>query len=98
MNAEFLNKLGSSDMESLTLVLDAFRQYAFKQEVEDYGFNTSSGYVWVFLTNGCTIASCFGQDVVYIFTDFDNGEEVFLDSYEEWEQYDKDLMNLKLGE
>lgn len=97
MNQEFLNKLGSADMQSLTLVLDAFREFAFNQEVEDYGFNTNSGYVWLYLTNGCTIASCFGQDVDYIFTDFDNGEEVFLDTYQEWFEYDKKVMNQKLG-
>jgi hypothetical protein len=81
MMHEFLNTLGSSDMKSLELCLEAYRLNAFSEEVEDMGFNTHSGYVWLFLTNGITIASCFGQDVEYIATDFDNGKERFFSNY-----------------
>ena len=47
------------------------------------GFNTSSGYVYIALENGVTIASCFGQDVDYISIDYDSGEEYFFDDYEQ---------------
>ena len=45
------------------------------------GFNTSSGYVYIALENGVTIASCFGQSVDYIVTNPNSGEEVFLSRY-----------------
>jgi len=47
------------------------------------GFNTSSGYVYIALENGITLASCFGQSVDYLVTDYDTGEEHFCDTYEE---------------
>jgi hypothetical protein len=42
-----------------------------------------SGYVYIALENGISIASCFGQDVDYIKYDFETGEELFFDTYEE---------------
>jgi hypothetical protein len=47
------------------------------------GFNLNSGYVYIALENGVCIASCFGQSVDYIVTDFETGEESFYDSYNE---------------
>jgi len=81
MMQEFLNTLGSSDMKSLELCLEAYRLNAFREEIEEMGFNTSTGYIWIYLTNGVTIASCFGNDVEYIATNFDTGEEVFYREY-----------------
>jgi len=49
----------------------------------EIGFNTSSGYVYIALGNGVQIASCFGQDVEYIVTDYNSGEEHYFESYEE---------------
>lgn len=80
---QFLNQLGSSDKESLELVLKACREHVSKEEMTDAGFNTSSGYVYVVLENGIQVASCFGQDVDYIVTDFEDGEEHFFDTYQE---------------
>ena len=78
---DFINGLGSSDLRSLELCLEAFRENAFKEEIEDMGFNRNSGYVYLYLSNGVCIASCFGQDVVYIQSNFETGEEDFYDSY-----------------
>jgi hypothetical protein len=78
---DFINSLGSSDMASLELCLTAYRENAFKEEVEDMGFNVNSGYVYLYLTNGICIASCFGQDVTYIRSNFETGEEDFYDEY-----------------
>ena len=80
---EFLNDLGSSDFESWILVNKAFQKYAKDEDIIECGFNKNSGYVYIALENGVTIASCFGQEVDYIIYDFETGEEHFLDKYEE---------------
>ena len=79
----FLNDLGSSDFESWILVNKAFQKYAKDEDIMECGFNKNSGYVYIALENGVTIASCFGQEVDYIIYDFETGEEHFLDKYEE---------------
>jgi|LauGreDrversion4_2_1035121.scaffolds.fasta_scaffold01075_3 hypothetical protein len=82
-NTNFIQQLGSADFESWLLVQQAYRDYAFGEEILEAGFNTNSGYVYIALENGVQIASCFGQDVDYIVFDFETGEEYFLDSYDE---------------
>ena len=83
MNAEFLNKLGTSDYESWILVNRAFQDYAKGEEIMECGFNTNSGYVYIALENGILIASCFGQKVDYIVYECETGEEIFYESYQE---------------
>ena len=82
-----ISKLGSSDYESYLLVHEAYRDYAFGEEIMETGFNTSSGYVYIALENGIQIASCFGWGVDYIVTDFETGEEHFFDTYDEANKY-----------
>ena len=82
-NTNFIQTLGSADFESWLLVQQAYRDYAFGEEIMEAGFNTNSGYVYIALENGVQIASCFGQDVDFIVFDFETGEEYFLDSYNE---------------
>jgi hypothetical protein len=45
------------------------------------GFNSNSGYVYIALENGITIASYMGNNVEYIVTDFYNGDEHFFNSF-----------------
>ncbi len=80
-----LNIMGSMDIESMHIVIKAFRDLDSDEYIMDggTGFNTSSGYVYIALENGITLASCFGQSVDYIVTDSDTGEESFYDTYEE---------------
>ena len=81
--ADFLNDLGSSDFESWVLVNRAFNWFCKNEEIMECGFNKQSGYVYIALENGICIASCFGQEVEYLVTDFETGEEHFLETYEE---------------
>jgi len=81
--ADFLNDLGSSDFESWVLVNRAFNWFCKGEEIMECGFNKQSGYVYIALENGICIASCFGQEVEYLVTDFETGEEHFLETYEE---------------
>ena len=80
-----LNTMGSSDIQSMYNVINAFEALNTFEDIMEggTGFNLNSGYVYIALENGITIASCFGQSVDYIVTNFDNGEEEFLDTYEE---------------
>lgn len=82
-NLQFINELGTSDFESSLLVQEAYRDYAFGEDIMEYGFNKNSGYVYIALENGVTIASCFGQSVDYITNDFETEEEYFFDEYKQ---------------
>lgn len=84
---QFIQKLGSSDYESYLKVLEAYKTECFGEDIMEQGFNQTSGYVYIALDNGVQIASCFGQPVDYIVFDFETGEELFFDSYQEAVQY-----------
>jgi hypothetical protein len=82
-NTEFLSQLGTADFESWILVQKAYRDECWNEAIMECGFNKNSGYVYIALENGICIASCFGQSVDYIVTDYETGEEYFEDSYDE---------------
>ena len=82
-NLEFIKSLGSSDFESWILVQQAYRDYAFREDINCIGFNSNTGYVYIALENGIQIASCFGNDVEYIVYDDKSEDELFFDSYDE---------------
>jgi hypothetical protein len=64
--ATFINSLKSLDLQSFGKVIEAYLDLYNRPDIEDVGFNTSSGYVYFYLQSGITIASCFGQSVVFI--------------------------------
>ena len=71
-----------SDKKSLELVWTAYNHNTKGlEEIFEIGYNLYSGYVYLALENGVSIASCFGQSVDYIVTDMENGEEFFFDFY-----------------
>ena len=81
-----LDKMGYQDIESMKLIIDAWYNLPDRDIMyEGTGFNTMSGYVYIALENGITICSCFGQEVEYLVTDYDTGEEYFFETYEEAE-------------
>jgi hypothetical protein len=82
-NLQFIQELRNSDLESWILVQRAYQEVAQREDIMECGFNKMSGYVYIALENGVTIASCFGQSVDYIKYDFETGEEEFFDTYEE---------------
>jgi hypothetical protein len=57
------------------------------EEIMQEGFNPNSGYVYIALESGISIASAFGHPVEYIVFEHDNGEELIFDSYQELEKY-----------
>lgn len=71
------------EAKGLAKVWEAYYKNASGEEIMEVGFNENSGYVYIALENGVSIASAFGQSVDYIVTDLEDGEEFFLDSYDE---------------
>ena len=86
--AQFINSLGSSDLHSFTLCLQAYNDSASMrgEEISHIGYNNQTGYVGIELENGICIASCFGRPVEYITTNYNNGEETFHETYAEAEE------------
>ena len=81
---ELINFLGSSDLHSFILCLEAYNNLSNgdREPIEDIGFNQYSGYVYLLLESGITICSNFGQSVVYMFTDEDGEEHEFKTHFE----------------
>jgi hypothetical protein len=71
------------EAKGLAKVWKAYYKNASREDIMEVGFNQNSGYVYIALEYGITIASAFGQDVEFIVTDFEDGEEFFFDSYDE---------------
>jgi galactokinase len=65
----------------LSNVFKAYAEECSREDIMEIGFNANSGYVYIELENGITIASSMGQRVEYIVTDFETGEESFFDNY-----------------
>jgi|TARA_R100000479_G_scaffold90763_1_gene44675 hypothetical protein len=79
-----LYEMGFKDIESMKLIIDAWYNLDDRDIMyEGTGFNKMSGYVYIALENGISICSCFGQEVEYLVTDFETGEEYFYETYEE---------------
>ena len=66
-----------------------FKSYAENMneagEIMQVGFNSNSGYVYIALENGISICSMLGRQVEYLVTNFEDGEEYFLDTFKEAE-------------
>ena len=67
----------------LSKVFKAYADECSREDIMEIGFNPNSGYVYIASENGVQIASCMGQDVEYITTNFETGEETFYNSYQE---------------
>jgi hypothetical protein len=78
---EFMNSLGQLDLASYVNICIDFMKYAPNEEIMEVGYNSNSGYVYIALENGVTIASAFNQEVEYIITNFETGEEHFCETY-----------------
>ena len=89
-----LNKMGYLDIESMYLVIDEFRNLPNSELIQETGFNTTSGYVYIALENGIQIASCFGNDVIYVVSNSETGDEFFLDTYAEAEERQNNLSSI----
>jgi hypothetical protein len=89
MNTHTQNQtyFGYSDAKSKSIVWAAYAEHFAGEEIMEEGFNINTGYVYISLENGVTIASCFGQSVDFIVYDFEEGEENIFGSYDELQEF-----------
>lgn len=83
MNILNLESPAYCEAMGLSKVFKAYAENCSREDIMEVGFNDNSGYVYIALENGIQISCCMGQDVEFIVTDFETGEEFFLESYEE---------------
>jgi len=94
ISVEFpIKKMGSLDIQSIDIVIKAYKRFADGEDIEFSGFNNMSGYVYICLSNGVQIISNFGQEVEFLINDYETEEEVFLDTYTEALEYNIDKIN-----
>jgi hypothetical protein len=74
--------LAVAEAWGLSNVFLAYADNCAGEDIMEIGFNPHSGYVYIALENGISIASSFGQQVEYIISDIMNDEEYFFDDYE----------------
>ena len=85
---DFVKKLGSSDLASFIICLEALSNEANNQPIEDIGINNSTGSVYIMLDNGIIINSSFGQRVIFTVMDHkDDDQEKDFDNYYLAENY-----------
>jgi hypothetical protein len=80
---EMYNLENPATLEALGLskCWEAYANNAAGQDIMSIGFNDQTGYVYIALENGITIASAFGRSVEFIIFN-DEDQEFFLDDYE----------------
>jgi hypothetical protein len=76
------NSLSHCEAKGMGKVWMAYADNCAGEDIMEVGFNLNSGYMYIALENGVCIASILGNDVEYIVTDFNDGEEFFFDDYE----------------
>jgi hypothetical protein len=78
------------EAQGLSKVFQAYADYCTGEAIIEggIGFNPNSGIVYIALENGVSICSMLGQDVSYLVTNCENGNEYFLNTYEEALNYD----------
>ncbi len=81
------------EAKGLSKVHEAYANECVKEEIMQIGFNENSGYVYIALENGISICSMLGRQVEYLVTDFEDGEEYFLETFKEAETKLKELNN-----
>ena len=79
----------------LSKVFEAYAKHCISEYIMEggVGFNHNSGYVYIALENGVTICSMMGNDVEYLVTNYDTGNEYFFDTYEEASTFEVDSIN-----
>ena len=81
------NSFAYSEAKGKSKVWEAYAENYSGEEIMEEGFNPNSGYVYLALENGITIASSFGQEVDFIYYDFDTDEEIIFNSNDEFLNY-----------
>ena len=68
----------------LSKCFEAYANYFSGDTIFEVGFNPNSGYVYIALEETqISICSMLGRAVEYLITDFEDGTELFFDTYQE---------------
>ena len=78
------NNLAYCEAIGLSKLFAHYAEQHAHDTIESIGFNCNSGYTYIALES-YTLGSCVGGDVEYIISDFEDGQEYFLDTKEEAE-------------
>jgi hypothetical protein len=71
------------EAQGLAKCFQAYANNSLNEYIFEIGFNENTGYTYIALENGVTICSMLGNDIEYLVTDFDNGNEFFYSSHDE---------------
>ena len=75
-------KFGAVEFVSLAVITKELSLlHADYRDIMCTGFNTNSGYVYIALECGVTIASCFGRGPRFIVHDHDTDEELMFPTF-----------------
>ena len=83
MEIHNLNNPSYCEAMGLSKVFKAYAEECSREDIMIVGFNAYSGYVYIVLESGINVCCCINQEVEYLVTDFETGEEHFFNSYEE---------------
>jgi hypothetical protein len=81
------NRFGYSDAMSKSNIWERYANYFAGEEIIEEGFNLNSGYLYLALENGVTIASCFGQPAEFFVYDEETEEEISFLFYQDLQNY-----------
>lgn len=87
MNYVNLENPAYLEAKSLSKLWEAYSQNCPREDIFEVGFNSNSGNVYIALETNITLISSFGQEVEYLVTDFETGEEEFFDTIIEANEY-----------
>jgi hypothetical protein len=71
------------EAQGLAKCFQAYANNSLNEYILEVGFNQNSGYTYIALENGISIASSMGNDIDYLVNNFYNGAEFFYSSYDE---------------
>lgn len=72
-----------TEAKGLSKVLDAYAECRPAEDIDSLGFNPNSGYVYIALDSGVQICCCLDNEVEYLVTDSETGEEHFFETYDQ---------------
>lgn len=90
------NSFGYSDAKSKAVVWTAYAENFAGEEIMEEGFNPNTGYVYIALENGVTIASSFGQSVDFFIYDNETDQELEFNSIEEFQEHNNKAIENQL--
>ena len=84
----FSNRISFCEAQGLANCFQAYANECAGEDIMSVGFNPNSGYVYIALECGVQICCCMGNDVEFLVTNSEDGEEMFFSNYAEAISYE----------